>query len=124
MLNQLFVYGTLAPNRSNHHWLANIGGSFEAASITGVLIPQGWGAAEGYPAIIPDEQGQVVQGYLFKSENLPNHWQALDDFEGEGYVRTQVTVTLIDGRQEQAWVYALAVDDADKADLMATYQQA
>ena len=92
--------------------------------MTGVLIPQGWGAAEGYPAIIPDERGQVVQGYLFKSDNLPNHWQALDDFEGEGDVRTQVMVTMADGRQEKAWVYALAVDDADKADLMATYQQA
>lgn len=121
MLNRLFVYGTLAPNRSNHHWLANIGGQFETASMTGVLIPEGWGAAEGYPAIIPCEQGQVVEGYLFSSDNLPEHWQALDDFEGEGYVRTQVLVTMADGTQQTAWVYALAVDESDKAKLIAQY---
>ncbi|WP_294033305.1 gamma-glutamylcyclotransferase [uncultured Moraxella sp.] len=123
-LNQLFVYGTLMPNQPNHHWLANIGGRFETASMTGVLIPQGWGAAEGYPAIIPCEQGRMVEGYLFCSDNLPEHWQALDDFEGEGYVRTQVMVTMADGSQQIAWVYALAVDEQEKVHLIATYQQA
>lgn len=124
MLNQLFVYGTLMPNQPNHHWLSDIGGSFDPAYMHGVLLPNGWGAAEGYPAIIPSDQGQVVTGYLFRSENLPEHWQALDDFEGDGYVRTQVMVTMADGSPQMAWVYALLVDEQDKARLIATYQQA
>ena len=46
-LSRLFVYGTLAPGRENHHVMRGIEGSWESATITGELISEGWGAALG-----------------------------------------------------------------------------
>lgn len=34
----------------------------------------GWGAAMGYPGIDLDEQGGEVDGFLFTSLNLSNHF--------------------------------------------------
>lgn len=104
---QLFVYGTLCPGQPNEHWLTDIGGTFLKASARGKLIPQGWGAALGYPGLIPDPEGDTVDGYVFRSEQLPENWQALDDFEGEGYERVIIEVTLEDGTLEQAYLCAL-----------------
>lgn len=106
-MNQLFVYGTLCPGRSNAHILEKIGGSFEPGCVRGTLHPEGWGATYGYPAIIPDPAGEKVEGYLFHSENLPQHWMDLDDFEGEGYERVVVEVELVSGKKEKAFIYAL-----------------
>ncbi len=43
MSNKLFVYGTPGPGRPNEHILGKIGGSWEKASVTGTLHPEGWG---------------------------------------------------------------------------------
>ena len=103
----LFVYGTLCPGQPNEHWLTRIGGRFEKASVRGKLIPQGWGAALGYPGLIPDTDGDEVAGYLFFSEALENHWQALDEFEGEGYERVLILAETADGNQLEAQIYGL-----------------
>ncbi|OOR91565.1 hypothetical protein B0181_03080 [Moraxella caviae] len=122
-MNKLFVYGTLVPGRANEHWLKNIGGTFTPATLYGVLIADGWGAAQGYPAILPCEPdsgvGEAVAGVVFASDELPAHWRALDDFEGEGYERIKVRVRLDDGTLDEAWVYALRVDDERRAKLLA-----
>ncbi len=36
-MNQLFVYGTLCPNKANAHILEQIGGSWTKASVRGVI---------------------------------------------------------------------------------------
>ena len=54
MTERLFVYGTLGPGRPNEHVLGSIDGSWEAASVTGTLHDEGWGAAMGYPGIVLD----------------------------------------------------------------------
>lgn len=107
MTQRLFVYGTLAPGRANAHILGGIDGSWEAASVRGTLYPEGWGAAAGFPALVPDECGQVVEGFLFSSDQLADHWPRIDDFEGEGYERVLATVTREDGSQVDAFLYAL-----------------
>ncbi|TQF71031.1 gamma-glutamylcyclotransferase family protein [Pseudoalteromonas luteoviolacea] len=104
----LFVYGTLAPNRANSHLLEDIGGSFEKAFVRGDLFEEGWGAAQGYPGIKLNKEGPRIEGYIFISEQLPNHWRALDDFEGPGYERVECDACTESGEYIKASVYALA----------------
>ena len=108
MINQLFVYGTLGPGQPNEHWLTRIGGTFQEAQIRGRLYPEGWGATMGYPALVIDPDGEEIPGHVFSSEQLSNHWPALDDFEGEGYLRVLTKVTFKDGTTTQAYVYTLS----------------
>jgi gamma-glutamylcyclotransferase (GGCT)/AIG2-like uncharacterized protein YtfP len=108
MIHRLFVYGTLAPGRPNEHVLAKLEGKWEPATVIGRLFPEGWGAAAGYPGIVLDEHGSEVEGLLFSSETLGDHWNRLDEFEGNGYERVLTTVALRDGRSLQAYVYRLS----------------
>jgi gamma-glutamylcyclotransferase (GGCT)/AIG2-like uncharacterized protein YtfP len=63
--------------------LSEIGGSWEAATVTGILREEGWGAKMGYPGIVLDEQGIEIRGFLSSSEKLSDHWARLDEFEGK-----------------------------------------
>lgn len=108
-INKLFVYGTLGPGRPNEHILRAVGGSWKQASVTGKLYQEGWGAAMGYPAIIPATNGEEVEGYLFSSDTIAAHWYELDAFEGEAYERVVVKVKLKDGAIVEAYIYALKV---------------
>ena len=62
------------PGGPNEHVLNEIGGSWEAATVTGILREEGWGAEMGYPGIVPDEHGSEIQGFLFSSEKLSDHF--------------------------------------------------
>lgn len=106
-MNRLFVYGTLMPGRANHHLIEHLLGKWEEASCTGILVRDGWGDAMGYPAIIPDPKGKDVLGYVLSSEQLKDNWAMLDEFEGDGYKRVVVSVTLKSGNTLDAFVYAL-----------------
>ncbi len=107
MIERLFVYGTLAPNRPNAHVLGAVGGSWDEATVTGNLHMEGWGAAMGYPGIVLDDSGNQVSGFLFSSANLCNYWNKLDEFEGEAYQRILTTATLKDGNTVDAYIYVL-----------------
>lgn len=107
-LQHLFVYGTLAPGRSNHHVLAGLAGTWSRARVRGTLHPEGWGATLGFPAIVLDEEGEPVEGFVFSSEELEAHWPRLDAFEGEPYVRVPARAVLEDGRALEVHVYALS----------------
>ena len=115
MIHRLFVYGTLAPGRPNAHVLADVPGTWEPATVTGTLLAEGWGAAEGYPGIILSEQGDAVEGLLFSSDSLAEHWARLDEFEGEGYERVLTTVQRKDGAVVDAYVYALRGNSSERA---------
>lgn len=107
MKQRLFVYGTLGLGKPNEHILKNIGGEFEKASVKGFLHDKGWGAAMGCPAIRLDANGDKVEGFVFSSENIAQHWQALDKFEGEEYQRVLTKVALEDKTEVEAFIYTL-----------------
>lgn len=103
---RLATYGTLAPGRANHHLLADLRGRWLTGAVRGRLVDEGWGAAQGYPAIILDESAAPVACHVFESKDLPAHWARLDAFEGEEYERVPVAVTLDDGGEVDAMIYA------------------
>ncbi len=107
MIQRLFVYGTLVPGGPNEHVLNEIGGSWEAATVKGILREEGWGAEMGYPGIVLDEHGNEIQGFLFSSEKLSDHWAELDEFEGKSYERVLAVVKLKDNRTVDAYIYEL-----------------
>lgn len=106
-MNQLFVYGTLCPNRENAHILGEIGGDWQKASVHGTIHILKWGPDQGLPAIILNEQDPLVDGYLFITEKLEQNWQMLDDFEGFQYKRISVEVILESGEKTDAWTYVM-----------------
>ena len=106
-MERLFVYGSLGPGRPNEHVLAAIGGKWEVGTVIGTLREEGWGAAMGFPGIQLGEAGGEVRGFLFTSENLAEHWAALDEFEGASYERVLTTVKLQDNTAVDAYIYAL-----------------
>ena len=105
MTSRLFVYGSLAPGKANEHVLADVPGTWAPATVKGRLLPEGWGAAMGYPGIMLDEAGEEVEGALFSSDRLAEHWARLDEFEGDGYERVLTKATLKDGVTVDAYIY-------------------
>ena len=107
---RLFVYGSLAPGRSNEHVLAGLVGSWEPASTQGLLLADGCELSYGYPALIlgsDDPAAGEVPGLLFVSADLPEFWLELDEFEGEGYRRVLTTVATAAGEVLEAYTYEL-----------------
>lgn len=112
MQQHFFVYGTLAPGRPNDHILADVTGTWTPATVSGTLLEQGWGAAHGYPGIVlagsdsAVEAGEV-EGLVLSSEELADHWDRLDEFEGAEYQRVTVRARFEDGSTVPAQIYAL-----------------
>jgi len=109
-MESLFVYGTLGPGRPNAHVLEGIGGRWEEGHVGGTLENKGWGAEMGFPGIILDDSGNRVNGFLFISDNLAEHWHILDEFEGDEYERVAVEVITHDGRPFASCIYRLKAD--------------
>ena len=61
----------------------------------------------GFPGLVIAADGDVIEGFVFASENFHLHWAALDEFEGAEYQRVLTNVTLDDGAVVEAFVYAL-----------------
>ncbi|MCH7690703.1 MAG: gamma-glutamylcyclotransferase [candidate division Zixibacteria bacterium] len=105
MTQKLFIYGSLGPGQPNERILTAIGGIWEPATVRGYLKQCGWGSEMGYPAIVLDEEGVEVSGFVFSSDNLDKHWNELDDFEGDEYERVIAEVHMDDNRTIEAHVY-------------------
>ena len=73
----------------------------------GYLKQQGWGAEMGYPGIVLDDTGNEIRGYIFCSDNLVNHWDELDNFEGEEYERVLIKVQKKDLSAIESYIYIL-----------------
>ena len=105
--SRLAVYGSLGPGRVNHRRLAGLDGRWRKGTVRGRLVGAGWGAAIGFPGLILDPLGAVVEVDLLESADLPSHWARLDAFEGEGYRRVATRVSTPEG-EVSAWIYVLA----------------
>jgi len=105
--SRLAIYGTLAPGRANHHELSGLKGVWRQGTVRGKLVAEGWGASLGYPALVLDPQAAPVEVFLFESQDLPDHWRRLDEFEGPGYRRVVTQVQTPDG-DVRAYIYVLA----------------
>ena len=116
MKETLFVYGTLMPNCPNGHVLENIVGKFVPATVKGNLIDAGWSASMGYPGIKLNEDGDTVHGFLFYSDNLINHWDFLDEFEGAEFQRVPVIVERYDEFEVDTFIYVLKANDEELKD--------
>ena len=110
---RLFVYGSLQPGGPNEHVLAAIGGRWQHATVRGRLVEAGWGATMGYPALVLDAAGELIEGQVFSSTGLAAHWADLDRFEGRDYARVVAQVALRSGEHVDANVYVL-VDHASR----------
>ncbi|MET1415689.1 thioesterase family protein [Roseibium sp. HPY-6] len=104
---RLATYGTLAPGRANHAQLKDLQGRWTEGTVRGRLVQAGWGAALGFPALVLDPEGQNVEVFIFESAELPDHWDRLDAFEGEGYQRVETLVNTDDG-SVSAFIYVVA----------------
>ena len=93
----LATYGTLSPGQPNHHQMHGMSGTWRSGTVRGHRHASGWGAATGFPVLIADSTGPLVAVHIFESLDLPSHWQRLDDFEGEGYVRGLIEVATTEG---------------------------
>jgi gamma-glutamylcyclotransferase (GGCT)/AIG2-like uncharacterized protein YtfP len=110
---RLATYGTLAPGRVNHHQLSELKGTWRQGTVRGWLRAAGWAATLGYPALILDARGPLVDVHLFDSLELPEHWSRLDEFEGAEYQRVVTQVHTSDG-DVPAWIYVMASGGAQR----------
>lgn len=109
-MEHLATYGTLAPGEDNHWLVRNIAGEWRTGTVTGWAYPIGFGPADGYPGFTHDPDGPPVEVAVLSSDRLDRHWREIDDFEGPGYRRIEVEVTLIDSELSisnplTAWIY-------------------
>ena len=72
-MQRLFVYGTLSPDKPNHDVLADIPGRWEAATLEGNLLDEGWGVEMGCPGIVPCNDGVDAEVFLLSSAHLSGH---------------------------------------------------
>ena len=105
--SRLVIYGSLAPGQPNHTVIQDIHGTWLEGFVRGHLHESGRGAAMGYPAMKWNPRGERIAVKLFQSEALADHWERLDRFEGEGYVRILVPVETTGGVIAVANIYAL-----------------
>lgn len=90
--SRLVVYGTLAPERPNHHLVADIPGEWFTGWVEGDFHQHGWGAAAGFPAMTWRPGGGRIDVHVLESAELRQHWPRLDEFEGAAYVRAFIPV--------------------------------
>jgi gamma-glutamylcyclotransferase (GGCT)/AIG2-like uncharacterized protein YtfP len=112
---RLATYGTLAPGRPNHGQLAGLSGRWLVGHVRGSLVQAGWGAEFGYPGLILDPHGPLVEVDVFEASSLPQHWHRLDAFEGPGYRRVVIQVSTAEGVLP-ASIYVLNRDDSTGVD--------
>ena len=106
--NSLVIYGTLAPGRPNHSKIEHVKGMWRKGTIKGKLVNEGWGAAMGYPAFehVPENKQETIEAYILISDELGKHWDYLDKFEGEGYIRILTKYELETGEIGIGNIYA------------------
>ena len=107
MTEYLATYGTLMPGEENHWVVRGIAGDWTEGTVRGWTYTLGFGPAEGYPGFTADPDGPAVAVAVIACApgELDRHWHEIDRFEGPGYRRVEIDVTLADGDTVPAWIY-------------------
>ncbi|MEA2025234.1 MAG: gamma-glutamylcyclotransferase [Chloroflexota bacterium] len=113
--DRLVVYGTLAPGRPNHQVVAGIAGRWFTGWVEGDLYELGWGAADGYPAMVWRPGGRRIDVHVLESSELSRHWARLDGFEGVGYRRVLVPVFRDDAPPTVGRIYVARPNESGDA---------
>ena len=109
-VNALALYGSLIPGGKDHHIVRSIDGEWIPGVVRGFEFDVTWGPAEGYEGFLPDESGNAVSVMVLMSDRLEKNWRKVDDFQGDGFVRQVVPVTLSDETVIKAWIYVALTD--------------
>lgn len=96
MKTQLFIYGTLKRDRSQHHRLQGQRFVCEAATVPEFrLLKLGW--YPGLAKVATPGEGRAIEGEIWEVDAAC--LQALDAFEGDEYERVAISVTLKGGKE-------------------------
>jgi gamma-glutamylcyclotransferase (GGCT)/AIG2-like uncharacterized protein YtfP len=108
----LIIYGSLAPNAPNHSVVEHIKGDWQQGIVRGQLLKEGWGADMGYLGFkhVPAEFQEEIPVFVLLSDELPDNWAYLDDFEGEEYKRVFAQYELHNGQIGVGYIYAINED--------------
>lgn len=98
------------PGGENHWVVSKIRGEWTSGTVRGWVFEIGWGPAEGWLGFIPDPEGQDVRVHVLLADALSKHWSQIDDFEGDGYRRVEIDVTIEDGSTRRAQIYEALPD--------------
>lgn len=77
--------------------VVDLEGRWIAGTVRGRRFDSGWGAALGFPGLVPDPSGPEVAVQVLESPDLPARWSRLDAFEGPGYRRVPIDVSTSQG---------------------------
>jgi gamma-glutamylcyclotransferase (GGCT)/AIG2-like uncharacterized protein YtfP len=102
---RLVIYGTLAPGRENHTVIEDLGGDYRDCAVHGRIDE-----VDGLPYFTWAPSGASIGAQLFTSKQLPEKWDDLDRFEGDGYKRRLIPATA-DGELSVASIYLSTADD-------------
>jgi len=105
--NYFIVYGSLAPGQPNYHEISDVPGVWHEGHIYGNILEVGWGASIGYPGLKWDPSGPKVSASILESNVLHQHWERLDEFEGEEYKRIIIPFHTTNGLKGLGHVYSL-----------------
>lgn len=102
---RLALYGTLRPGGTHHHEVRSIDGAWTTGTVRGWRYQITWGPADGFDGITLDDSAPPVAVDILDSDQLDNHIDRVDRFEGPGYRRVTTTAMLDDGRQVDVEIY-------------------
>ncbi|WP_411280350.1 hypothetical protein [Gemmatimonas sp.] len=101
---RLAVYGSLAPGQPNASVLGNIAGTWSSGMLKGAIEER-----VGLRYFRWDFAGNDVAVEVLTSGDLSDHFERIDNFEGRGYLRTLIPVT-VGSALQVANVYEAARD--------------
>lgn len=86
---KLISYGTLAPGQPNHWLISDLRGEWKECAIRGAMNQK-----DGLSQFSWNTACSEQPARLFTSDDLPNNWDRIDQFEGKGYRRQLVPAEL------------------------------
>ena len=98
--HRLATYGTLSPGEVNADQLEGLPGVWRNGFVRGDLVEAGWGAEHDCPGCLLTPEGEKIPVSIFESQELPKHWNRLDQFEGAEYRRVITSAETADGPLE------------------------